>query len=561
MSEAPPPTFLDRLVSFVSPEAGFRRGMAREAIRLFGYDGASPGRLRGFSGGIGKNAASESWRAQRDRVNIMWDARDMERNFAFVGGVLDRTAQYVCNKVVYQARTGDQEVDRKYEEYFREWAARADITGRHNLRELVELGFKSMLRDGDHGFVLRNHGAEVRLQSIESDRIGSPLEGLQNENYINGISINELGQPTSYRVFRRTRTAQYVEPVEVPPSLFIHLFRPLRSDQYRGVSWLATALPHARDLYELMGFEKQAAKFASAHAGFIKPKDPNARGAMSWDTVDDHGVASVSAQAGKILKLSGAEDIVFPPGTQRPSGAFMSLVDAIIREMALGLNLPYGFCYNLAAFGGVTARIETMQAQRVFQRFQVLLRDRMLDRTKDQVIARGIIQNRIPAHPRWRAGAWQFGAHITGDVGNQTQADLALVSAGIKTRSHLCQEYLGEDFEEVTTQLAREVRITQDEGSRQKVPVEMINGTMQGGTGMLAAINTPPSPPAPPPPGLIGQMGDKAAGQILETLKAVSEGRLDPRSAFQTLTTVFGIDPATAQKLIPGVPVDAGSLP
>lgn len=56
---------------------------------------------------------------------------------------------------------------------------------------------------------------------------------------------------------------QYSLEGEVKPESFIHLFFPSRTDQYHGVSKLAPALPHARDLYELPGYEKIAAKFAT----------------------------------------------------------------------------------------------------------------------------------------------------------------------------------------------------------------------------------------------------------------------------------------------------------
>jgi uncharacterized membrane protein len=50
----------------------------------------------------------------------------------------------------------------------------------------------------------------------------------------------------------------------------------------------------------------------------------------------------------------------------RHSGAFMALLEALIREIALAMNLPYGFVYNMAAFGGVAARLEKQAAMTVY---------------------------------------------------------------------------------------------------------------------------------------------------------------------------------------------------
>ena len=133
-------SLLDRAIQAVAPERGFRRAMAREALHHFGYDGAQPGTLRGSSGSVYKNASPESWKMQRDRTDIMWDARDMERNFCLVGGILDRTSQYTCSRVSYQSRTGVKETDDRYEDYFASWMERADLTNRFNFRQLDQGG-------------------------------------------------------------------------------------------------------------------------------------------------------------------------------------------------------------------------------------------------------------------------------------------------------------------------------------------------------------------------------------------------------------------------------------
>jgi hypothetical protein len=37
-------------------------------------------------------------------------------------------------------------------------------------------------------------------------------------------------------------------------------------------------------------------------------------------------------------------------------------VQAIVREMAMGLNMPYGFICDISTFGGHATRIELAQA-------------------------------------------------------------------------------------------------------------------------------------------------------------------------------------------------------
>ena len=212
MAEAKP-TFLDRLegvIQRVAPRWGFERAHSRAALKYFGYDAAHPGSQRGWSGGLSKNAAAESPRMSYDRIRVMWDARDMVRNDPLIGGLVDRVVMYICAKIAYQPRTGEPQVDRIYRDFFYDWCNHADLTGRFRLRDLCVLGLKGMVTDGDHGFVKVRTGNEMRLQSVESDRIGSPLKAATplSETYINGLNLNGLGQIESVDVYRRTRTAQ-----------------------------------------------------------------------------------------------------------------------------------------------------------------------------------------------------------------------------------------------------------------------------------------------------------------------------------------------------------------
>jgi capsid protein len=450
-------------------------------------------------------------------------------------------------------------VDRAYRDYFYSWCTRADLTGRHRLRELVELALKAMLRDGDFGFVKVKAGREIRLQSVEADRIGNPLEaaGANSETYIRGITINGLGQPTSYRIFNRTRNGQYTLDREVMPQQFLHLMKARSTDQYRPESWLAPALPDARDLYEMVGFEKQAAKFASMFSGFLKPKDPFGRvGGSAWDTAPKGGeLGVINATAGQIRQLpADYGDVVFAPGTQRPSGAFIQLFETMIRSFSNALVVPYGFVWDMAVFGGVTARIETMQVDRCFERYRQLLVDRCLEAVKDDVLSTGISFKEIPPTPNWRAGKWNFGAKLTGDVGHDTSANVQKLQMGLATQTNLL-DYDGEEFEDVTETQAKEMQFKQQMAAKYKIPIELLDQRFPQATALLAAMNTPPPPP---PPGIVAQEG--GAGEVkplLAILEQVGEGTMEHDAGVQSLVALYGIAPALAEKMVPKGPPPA----
>jgi capsid protein len=550
--------WLESTIAFVSPQLALERSQAREKIHYFGYDGAYPGLARGWSGGISKNAPSETIRAQTDRVRLIWDARDMERQFGLMVGILDRMEQYVCPKIKYQAQTGDKETDREYQEFFHEWCLNCDYTERFTFQEMVGLGLRGMLRDGDYGFIKRFTGRELRLEHVEGDRIGNPLQiGDPNERYISGVGIGDRGQPDFFRIFHRTRTGQYDQPEDIPSNRFIHLYKPIRSDQYRGFSWFAAALPLIRDLYEIFRCERGAAKWASGIAAKRTSIDPSyGKGPLGWDGQTYLGAGTDTLQPDKIVNVTPGYDIEAFPGSNRPSGAFMAHVQAIIREISISLNLPYGFVYDMSGFGAASARLETAQTQRSIQRFQGLLENRMLRDVKNDVLALGIARGDLRPNKNWKKGMFGYGPFITADYGYQTTADLQLVAAGLKSAHKVAHE-CGEEFEELVETVAGETETWYHAAIAKQLPLELINKTMTGATNLLATMNGPSAEDqaaeaaAQPPPTLLQKIGDKGAMLILQTMEQVGQGVIPHEDGVAFLVNLLGLDRAIVEQFIP----------
>ena len=543
----------DRAVARFMPQVAEKNLQARQRLNNFEYNAANSGKLRGYHGGLQRNAAAETQKSNRDRINIMWDARDMEKNNVLIAGILERMVQYIVGKLEYRSNTGDQEIDKIYQDYFHAWCKRCDITGRFSFREIVEIALRSTLRDGDYGIAFVNTGEDILLQGIEADRIGNPIDQRMENNYIGGIHIDNNGRPTAYSIFKRNgKSLQYTKDKDLPPEHFMHLFRPTRNDQYRGISFLAPALPHARDLHEIFGFEKQGAKFSSMWAAFIKSKQPyDSSAGEGWDTEIPGGNkkgnrrGEITAEPGKVTRLDDATEIEFAPGVQRPSGAFMNLVRATLQNIALGLNLPYGFVYDMSELGGASVRLESQQAQRTFQRWQSLITVKVLDRVRDQVLSSAIANGRIPAHPDFKKGNWRFGAHLTADVQHQMNADIQAVNEGLMSRPRLCEIH-DLDFEQIANENADAIVTTRNVGDEKDVPLELLIPSLPQATEMLANMAARNDPQ--PEPGLLEKGFDLK--HLIDIIEQVKQG-MDRQTAIANLIEAYGLDPYKAEMLIP----------
>jgi lambda family phage portal protein len=478
---------IERVIALASPREAVKRQFERKIFE-FGYDAANPGRARGSKATGLFNAASENLSNQRDRIKMMWEVRDLVQNYSFIKSILLKESMYVCGKIQYQANTGDPNIDSAIEDYWQNWCLNCDITGRHVFRQLIQLMHVGMRRDGDSGMILVAQGPDLKLQTVEADRIGNPNQaGTAEQNYFGGIKVNEIGQIVYYRIFTRNIHGQYSDPTEVPPDSFVHYFDPLRSDQYRGITAFDTVIPHARDLYELLQMEKMAVKWQSAQTGVITKQDPSMPDWKQGDAATARGTPLEAVEAGKLHRLLPGEQVTPFPGSNRPSATFNGFIVTLVREMANGLNLPFSFVWDLSTLGGATARLETAMTQRAFARHQNLLIEQVLNKIKNAVLTRAVAFKMIPPIQTYRVGKWQFPAHITADVGYATQADLAMLSAGLKTRSDIYGE-MGLDFEDQSRILAREVQFYQRLAAETGVPIELLTQNLPNASMILAQM-------------------------------------------------------------------------
>lgn len=526
---------------------------------------------RGSSGGIYQNAGSNSFQKLHDMRKAMWDARDAVR-YTWIGGVLNRLILYICGNLQLKADTGDDQVNQMYQDYFWNWAGdeeseldgtiRCDETGRARFAKMIQMAMMGFFTDGDYGFIeidpTLSPNGEFCLQGIQADRIGSPLECLTLENYIGGITIDPpTGRILSYRIWRRTRTNQYVDKQEVPVTNFIHLIDPENSDEYRSYTKLLRLLNDLRDIREWIEFEKQAGKVQSQYAALVGLKDPfNNQGPFAWSGQTKNGTPYMDAEYGKILRTSEGEtfSLIAPPS--RPSGAFQGFIETVIRMTAISLNISYGLMWNIATLGGATARIEVESDARRIVYWQKMLRDIVIKRVYKKVIAQGIATQALPPTRNWKNCIIGFGKFITADIGYDMEADISATTHGIVKVEDIAMKH-GSTIREVFEANAKAFNEGIAVGSEQGVPIEVFApGLYPNGTAQKAAYLTPTPVPEPPPASLEA-IGDKGLAKLIEICQSVKEGTLDRVSAINMLMRAFHLTRKQADDITPDEPTPA----
>jgi lambda family phage portal protein len=492
---------ITKAISFVSPKAALDRMVNQAKLRNFGrFDSALTSEKRGISRGV---SGGEDTSGTRERYSLIRAARDLADNFPPVRSLLLKFATYVSGRIAYQARTGNREADTAIERYWQKWCNDCDFLGRHNFTTLLQLAVTAMLRDGDCGFIIVRDGEDLKLQSVEADRIGSPYDRTDTDKYIGGINVDDYGRPVSYTIFTRTINNQYISPVDIVAKEFIHLFDAARLDEYRGRSAFATALNATRDLQEAIKAEVQAIKYASYQSGVITTESgaADAGDYFARGNSNDQGqVARLqSLDPGTVNYLSAGEKMEMFK-SDRPTGAFGEFIRLVQAHICMAVGLPYGFAFD-ADKSGPMARMEAAMAERTFLRWRGLLEGQFLNRIKNVILLDAASRGLIPDSEYLLDGRWCWPAKVSIDYGREANADINLWKAGLKTAGQIYSD-MGEDYEEALRARAKEAAMIVALGTEMDIPSEYISDSIipiQAAAPVAAPIAAPITQEEPQP--------------------------------------------------------------
>jgi len=481
--------WLDRALENIAPTWALRRLEARVQKSLFEYNAARTNRLyspKQYS------QPSESSQNQRDRIVMMYEARDLVENFPEAREISRKFGLYLTPHE-YSPTTGDRAYNQIVSDFFHQWCKTCDVTNRHSFKKLVQLAAEERPIDGDCGFVIRRSGEGLKLQLVPAMRIGNPNESaVASDNYFQGIITNDFGQPVAYRVFRVTRDGVYFGAEDIPAQQFCHYFDPFRVDQYRGVTDLHSAIQTARMLHEILQAEKAGVRFSSQQAALIfndrgtaNPRNlfqPN----PSMSLPNGQQQKNELTEVGMIRYFQNSDRVEVMPS--RPSQAFTGFVQHLMHEIALGVGVPEGVLFGTQDYKGPSVRAEFAAADRVFTKHQGVLTDKVLDPIKDAVILDAIARGEIAPPPlltgetmvqalrRATKGEWRFPAKLSIDVGRESAANMNENRQGAKSLQEIAAEE-GTDAFSRLEQIAIEANFVKELAEKYGVPETAIRLT------------------------------------------------------------------------------------
>lgn len=357
-----------------------------------------------------------------DELSILTPrARDLVRNHPVASG----SAQTLKDNIIgHQLRLSSQPKYRmlgkkkkwqtkfgnQVEDQFSTWAdtTECDAARTQNLLGLTTQALNGALVNGDafaivHWIPRPNSTWSTSLQLIEADRVSTPTHLIANPNIRNGVEIDEFGAPVAYYVqkahpgdrFRYFNSNQF-EWERIPAFTewgrrrVIHLFDKERAEQSRGKPLFTAVLREFKVSGDYLSSELHAAAANALIAAFVESDlDPavitQILGGDDPDKLSDYWKGVTSKTNNK--KIKSGSFITAPLGTKltgynsgRPNVAFNGFMEAIMRQISAGLNMPYELLMkDFSKTNYSSARAALLEAWRYFQGRRRWVKDSWLD--------------------------------------------------------------------------------------------------------------------------------------------------------------------------------------
>lgn len=507
-----PQNLLDRAIGAIAPGWAVSRMKARATMALAGGY---------FGGGRMNRPALSNWRPgandadgdiSPDLPDLRAYSRDLARTSALAGGAINTVVTNVVGTGLAVQPQPDAEFLGMDEAEVKDWIANVsrewriwaestdcDITRMQTIYGLQSLAFRATLESGDVFALTPAAGTgrpyTLAVQLIEADRVSNTGRAADTARLVAGVESDANGAPLAYHISKThpgaRRAGGAMEWTRVPAfgaqsgrRNVLHLFDRRRPGQSRGVPYLASVIEPLKQLTRYSEAEISAAVISAAFAVFVKMDgeafqtlfdDDNADQYLNGATADrwDGIVPQANMNApGKAINLMPGESIE-SPALGRPNSQFDPFVMSVLRQVGVGLELPFEVLVKHFTASYSAARAALLDAWRFFRCRRDWLAGAFCQPIYELWLEEAIALGRVrapgffadPAYRRaWSAAVWVGDGPGSIDPLKEVDAAHARIAEGISTLAAESILHDGVDWETKHKQRVREITARREAG-------------------------------------------------------------------------------------------------
>ena len=334
-------SWLDNLISFISPEWGAKREAWRQNLEeMRSYDAGDYSRGNANWRVINQSA---EYTDKYSRDNVRARARDLERNSDMMNSVIGAYKRNVIGGgYTLQVKTGDDELNDTIEAAWKKWCKKqnCDVTGTQSFTQMMRMCMKRKKVDGGILIVKRYTSdgfLPFKLQTFEVDELDNSqmTPKVQGNKVVGGIEMNEYNKPVGYWIRQYpVDSLALTTPVYIEAKDVIFLYTKHRPSQIREISDMSPTITRIRDANEFMVAVSVKERIAACLSVFIKKTIPTtgigrgmgvAQGAL-------HDYQGKSITPGMIKELNAGDEIqvVTPAGQATDAAGYIKLQQRLV---------------------------------------------------------------------------------------------------------------------------------------------------------------------------------------------------------------------------------------
>jgi len=440
------------------------------------YEGAASGRRMGTWGTSSagpNNAIYSSLTSLRSRT------RELIRNNPLAHGAIDSfVANLIGTGITPRWKLADPVLKEALQELWAESVLEMDASGMCDFYGLQAQITRAWREAGECFVRFRNRRPEdgllvpLQLQVLESDHVDETYNSIsENGNEIRmGIEFNGIDQRVAYHMFKDHPGESFLrsnttERVRVLASEVLHIFRPLRPGQIRGVPEMSSGIVKAHEVDQCDDAELVRRKTTAMFGGFLKKPpsesadDPNPLGPQDDDDIEGNPV--IALEPGTFPELPPGWEVIFSE-PKDVGGNYIAWMKENKRDLARAFGVTYeqltgdleGVTFSSIRSGLVEFRrlIKQFQSQLiVFQLCRPVIR-----RWLDMAVLSGAIE--IPGYARnrrkYQKVIWCPDGFEWVNPQQDIKAAIMEIRAGLKSRDRVISERYGDDVEVVDREIS-----------------------------------------------------------------------------------------------------------
>lgn len=343
--------FLDKLISWISPEWGAQREIWRQYLsELRNYDAGDNSRLNANSNWHVINQSGEyTDRYSRDTVRAR--ARDLERNSDMANSLIGPFVRNVVGKgLILQADTPNTALNDEIEKLWKTWCKKrnCDVTGTQSLNQMLRMAVRRKKVDGGVLFAKRYTKGGVlpfKLQLFEVDELDASqmVPKHKGNRIVGGIEYDQYNAPVGYWIRQYSLDGMSItEPVFLPAADVIFYFSKRRPSQLREMSDMAQTITRIRNVSEFINAVSMKQRIEACFGIAIKRNLPtNGLGRPGTTTVGGKQTYDgKTLSPGMMLEMNPGDEVqlINPQGQATDAAAFTKLLQ---RMIGAGQGLSY----------------------------------------------------------------------------------------------------------------------------------------------------------------------------------------------------------------------------